>query len=223
MRKLIFGDKAIESLLFSREEFLKRGVSFRAHEFSDQHIAGLLKVDMNRNQLRALQRSMSQVMGHKLTSNLKKTLEKARNSGIQDAGDAAILHCGEFQGAKFWRYENITEVVELLVIRAQKNRLLAKHTNQSLSWKIAFCSDRAHGITFVHLVLQNSIEPASAKTSLTIASIYDLKEDIKKNSLILKNIIDTLEKLHLKHSLKLRFPKLTKDITNELKKKYNSL
>ena len=88
---------------------------------------------MNRNQLRALQRSMAQIMGRKLTRNLKKTLKKARNRGLQDAGDDAVLHCGEFQGAKFWRYENLTEVVELLVIRAKRNHLLAKHTNQNFT------------------------------------------------------------------------------------------
>ena len=118
----------------------------------------------------------------------------------------------------FCTVENyLTEVLELLVIRAKKNHLLAKHTNQSMSWKVSFCSDRAHGISFVHFVLQNSIQPASSKTSLTIAAIYDEKEDIKKNQEILRNIIETLEKLHLKHTLELEFPSLTEIIIKELK------
>ena len=96
LRKLIFGEKALESLLFSREEFSKSGVTFRADEFNDQHIASLLKVNMKRKQLRVLQQSMSQVMGHKLTGNLKKTLKEARNSGLVDAGSAGVLHCGEY-------------------------------------------------------------------------------------------------------------------------------
>ena len=202
-------------MLFSREEFLKSSVTFHADEFNDQHIAGLLKVNMKRNQLRVLQQSISQVMGHKLTGNLKKTLKEERNSGLVDAGSAGVLHFGEFKGAKFWRYENIPEVLELLVKRANKNHLLAKHTNQSMSWKVSFCSDRAQGISFVHFVLQNSTQPASAKTSLTIASIYDEKEDIKKNQEILRNTMETLEELNLKHTLELQFPLLTDNIIKE--------
>ena len=46
LRKLIFKNKALESLLFSRKKFLESGVSFKARTFSDKQLAGLLKAGL---------------------------------------------------------------------------------------------------------------------------------------------------------------------------------
>ena len=59
---------------------------------------------MKRKQLRPLQQSMVQIMGHKLTGNLKKTLKEAMNIELVDAWAAVVMHCGEFKGAKILRF-----------------------------------------------------------------------------------------------------------------------
>ena len=51
LRKLIFKNKALESLLFSRKKFLESGISFKARTFSDEQLAGLLKAELKMSQL----------------------------------------------------------------------------------------------------------------------------------------------------------------------------
>ena len=86
MRKLIFPEKALQSLLFNKQRVLREGLTFKAKQFTDEHLAGLLKMDFKQEQLQALQRSMKKIIGIKLTSNLKKNLKSARNIGLNDAG-----------------------------------------------------------------------------------------------------------------------------------------
>ena len=79
LRKLVFQDKALESLLFSRKQFIRSGISFQARQYTDEHLAGLIKLGFKETQLEALQKSMELITGVKLTSNLKKNLKRARN------------------------------------------------------------------------------------------------------------------------------------------------
>ena len=69
LRKIIFQDKALESLLFSRKQFIRSGVSFKARQYTDEHLAGLVKLGFKETQLEALQKSMELITGVKLTSN----------------------------------------------------------------------------------------------------------------------------------------------------------
>ena len=116
-------------MLFYRKHFLKEGLTFKASQFSDGHLTGLLEMDFKEKQLQALQRSM-RIMGTKLTSNLKKNPKLARNIGLKDAGSSGEITCGKFETAKFWKYTNIKLTCELLIRRAKQKALLAKHTNQ---------------------------------------------------------------------------------------------
>ena len=76
LRKLIFKNKELESLLFSRKKFLESGVRFKARMFSDEQLAGLLKAELKMSQLEALQKSIEFVTGSKLTSNLRKIINR---------------------------------------------------------------------------------------------------------------------------------------------------
>ena len=42
LRKFIFKNKALESLLFSRKKFLASGIGFKARTFSNEQLAGFL-------------------------------------------------------------------------------------------------------------------------------------------------------------------------------------
>ena len=86
LRKIIFQDKAIESSLSSRKQIIRSGVSFKARQYTDEHLAGLVKLGLKETRLKALQKSMELITGVKLTSNLKKNLKRARNLGLEDAG-----------------------------------------------------------------------------------------------------------------------------------------
>ena len=126
LRKLIFQEKALQSLLFNKERFLREGLTFKATQFTDEHLAGLLKMDFKQEQLQALQRSMKKIIGIKLTSNLKKNLKSARNIGLNDAGCGGEITCGQFETAKFWKYQNIKLTCELLIRRAKQKALFPK-------------------------------------------------------------------------------------------------
>ena len=102
----------MESLLFSRKKFLESGVHFKARTFSDEHLAGLLKAELQLSQLEALQKSIEFVTGSKLTSNLRKNYKSARNLGLRDAGVAGEIYCAKKETAKYWQYRNIKELCE---------------------------------------------------------------------------------------------------------------
>ena len=188
LRKMIFKEKALESLLYSRKHFLRRGISFKASQYTDEHLAGLLKLDFKGTQLEALQKSMELITGVKLTSNLKKNLKLARNRGLKDAGKAGEIQTGQKATAKYWICPNIRELAELQLRRAREKSILGFHTNQNQVWKFSIGSDKARGIHYSHLSLENSLEPASARTCITIAGIYDTEDsprrrfDEQKNS-----------------------------------------
>ena len=171
---MIFQEKALESLLFSRKQFIRSGVSFQARQYTDEHLAGLVKLGFKKTQLEALQKSMELITGVKLTSNLKKKLKRARNLGLEDAGKAGEIKTGSLKSAKYWLYPNIKEVIELQIRRAREKSLLGFHTNQKQVWNFTVGSDKARGIYYTHLSLENSLEPASSKTTIIrIAGIYD--------------------------------------------------
>ena len=73
-------NKTLESLLLSRKKFLESGVSFKARTFSDEQLAGLLKAELKMSQLEALQKSIEFVTGSKLTSNLRKIINREETS-----------------------------------------------------------------------------------------------------------------------------------------------
>ena len=152
LRKLIFREKALQGMLFNKKHFLKEGLTFKAAQFSDEHLAGLLKMIFKQEQLQALQRSMREIMGTKLTSNLKKNLKLARNIGLKDAGSGGEITCGQFETAKFWKYTNIKLTCELLIRRAKQKALLAKHTNQNSVWQFSFGYDSAVGVYYTHIM-----------------------------------------------------------------------
>ena len=58
LRKMIFQEKALESLLFSRKQYIKCGLRLKATQYTDEHLAGLLKLGFKETQLEALQKSM---------------------------------------------------------------------------------------------------------------------------------------------------------------------
>ena len=102
LRKLIFKNKALESLLFSRKKFLESGVRYKVRTFSDEHFAGLLKAELKMSQFENLQKSIEFVTGSKLTSILRK--KSARNLGLKDARVAGENYCAEKETAKYWQY-----------------------------------------------------------------------------------------------------------------------
>ena len=99
LRKVIFQDKALESLLFSRKQFIRSGFSFQASQYTDEHLAGLLRLDFKETQLEALQKSMELLTGVKLTSNLKKNLKRARNLGLEDEQKSCEIKTGYLKSA----------------------------------------------------------------------------------------------------------------------------
>ena len=86
-----------------------------------------------------------------------------------------------------------------MIRRARSASLLARHTNQQEVWKFVIGSDKAGGVNYTHLTLENSLEPATAKTSLTIAGIYDKNDQFKKLVNIFNNINRQFTNLHMKH------------------------
>ena len=217
LRKMIFQDKALESLLFSRKQFLKSGVRFKAAQYTDEHLAGLLKLDFKETQLEALQKSMELVTGVKLTSNLRKNVHQARNRGLKDAGIAGEIKTGQLETAKYWLYPNIKELVGLLIRRAREKSVLAFHTNQNHLWKFTVGGDKARGIYYTHITLENSLQPASSKTSITLAGIYDTEDNLSRRSEILKCVNNNILQLNLKHNIEIVFPSLTSERLEELK------
>ena len=117
---------------------------------------------------------------------------------MRDAGIAGEIHSAEIETAKYWQYINIKELCELLIQRARRKALLTKHTNLGLVWKFSIGSDKAGGVHYTHLSLDNTLKPASSKTSHTIQGIYDPEENFKRRTLISKKINDQLSKLHMK-------------------------
>ena len=72
---------------------------------------------------------------------------------------------------------------ELLIQRARTKALLAKHTNQELVWKFSIGSDKAGSVHYAHLSFDNTLEPATSKTSLTIQGIYDTEENFERTKI----------------------------------------
>ena len=128
---------------------------------------------------------------------------------------------GQLDTAKYWLYVNIKELVELQLRRAKEKSLLAFHTNQKRVWKFTLGSDKARGIHYTHLILENSLEPASAKTSITIAGIYDSEDNLGRRCEILKKINHQIAQLNLTHKIKVTFPKLTTQRLAELRSIYS--
>ena len=109
----------------------------------------------------------------------------------------------------------------MLIQRARSKALLAKHTNQGLVSKFSIGTDKAGGVHYTHLSLDNTLEPATSKTSLTIQGIYDTEENFKRRTKISKKINDQLSKLHMKYTINHEFPKLTSNRKNELLEIHN--
>ena len=172
LRELIFQQQALQSLLFSRNNFRRNGTNFNASQFTDDHLADLLKLGFKETQLEALQKSMELVTGNNLTRNLREIPKLARKKGLKDAGIAGEIKKGQLATAKYWFYSNMREIAELQVQRGTKKTVLAFHTNQPFFWKFSIRSDKAQGTHYTHLVLEISLEPASSKTSITINGIY---------------------------------------------------
>ena len=152
----------------SRKKFLESGVRFKARTFSDEHLAGLLNAELKLSQFEALQKSIEFVTGSKLTSNLRKNHNSARNLGLRDAGVAEEIYCAEKENAKYWQYRNIKELCDFQIQMARLKLLLADHTNQASVWKFLIGSDKAGGVPYTHLSLDNTLEPETYKSSLTI-------------------------------------------------------
>ena len=57
--KKIFQEKALESLLFSRKQFIKSGLRLKTTVYTNEHLAGLLKSGFKETQLEVLQKSMN--------------------------------------------------------------------------------------------------------------------------------------------------------------------
>ena len=222
LRKLVFKEKSLESLLYSRKHFLRRGVSFQASQYTDEHLAGLLKLNFKETQLEALQKSMELITGVKLTSNLKENLKLARNRGLKDAGKAGEIQTGQKATAKYWICPNIKEIAELQIRRAREKSILAFHTNQKKVWKFSVGSDKASGIHYTHLTLENSLEPASAKTSITISGIYDTEDCPSRRFEIMKVVRNKIAKINLKQYVKISFPELTDNRLDKLRNIHHS-
>ena len=85
-------------------------------------------------------------------------------------------------------------------------------------WKFIFGSDKARGIYYTHLSHENCLEPASSKTGITIAGIYDTEDSPSRRTEIMRGIYDEITKLHLKNRVQIDFPKLTIERIKELTK-----
>ena len=64
-------------------------------------------------------------------------------------------------------------------------------------------SDRADSIHFTHITLQNSQEPAKRRNSLTIAVIYDEKENVNQNDEILEPTRKEFDLMYLKPDIQI--------------------
>ena len=160
---------------------------------------------------------MELITGVKLTSNLTENLKLARNRGLKDAGKEGEIQTGQKATAKYWICSNIKELAELQIRRTRDKSILAFHTNQKTVWKFSVGSDKAGGIHYTHLTLENSLEPASAKTSITISGIYDTEDCPSRRFEIMKVINNKIAHLNLKHYVKISFPELTSDRLDELR------
>ena len=96
-----------------------------------------------------------------------------------------------------------------MIRRAKPASLLARHTNQQDVWKFIIGSDKAGGVNYTHLTLETSLEPATAKTSLTIAGIYDTNDNFERRTKILNKMTHQFTKLHLVHRVSVNFEALT--------------
>ena len=111
-------------------------------------------------------------------------------------------------------------MIELQLRWAREKSLLGFHTNQKLVWKFTVGSDKARGIYYTHLSLENSLEPASSKTSITIAGVYDTEDSLSRRSEILRGVYEQVTKLNFKHRVQIDFPKLTNERVKELKSQF---
>ena len=84
-------------------------------------------------------------------------------------------------------------------------------------WKFTVGSDKARGIYYTHLSLEISLEPASSKTSITIAGVYDNEDSLSRRSEILRGVYRKVPKLNLKRREQIDLPKLTSERVKELK------
>ena len=101
--------------------------------------------------------------------------------------------------------------------KAREKSVLAFHTNQNNFWKFTIGGDKARGIYYTHITLENSLQPASSKTSITLAGIYDSEDKPSRRSEILKGVNSKISQLNLKHRIEVVFPKLTSERLEELK------
>ena len=62
------------------------------------------------------------------------------------------------------------------------------------------------------------MEPASSKTSITIAGIYDSGDSPSRRTEIMRGVYDEITKLQLKHRVQIDFPKLTIERIKDLRK-----
>lgn len=115
LRELIFQQQALQSLLFSRNNFRRNGINFNASQFTDDHLADLLKLGFKETQLEALQKSMELMTGYNLSGNLREIPKLARKKGLKDAGIAGEIKKGQLATAKYWFYSNMREIAELQV------------------------------------------------------------------------------------------------------------
>ena len=157
-------------------------------------------------QLSTLQQSMVQIMGHRLTGNLKKTRKGVTNSEVVDAGAAVVMYFWEFKGgAKFWRF--------------------VKRAKKLICWPSArtkACLGRYHLVVTGHMLshlctLCSKLNPTSVLQDQfdNYGHIYDEKKTLKKSTnseTHNRNVGET----HLKHVLELQFPSLKENIIKEL-------
>ena len=145
LRKVIFQDKALESLLFSRKQFIRSGISFQARQYTDEHLAGLIKLGFKETQLEALQKFMELITGVKLTSNLKKNLKRARNLGLEDARKAEEMKTGRLKSANYRLYVNIEDVIELQLRRVREKSNLGFTRIRSTSGSLQLVAIKREG------------------------------------------------------------------------------
>ena len=100
--------------------------------------------------------------------------------------------------------------------------MLAKHTNQNSVWAFSIGCDKAGGVQYTHVMLQNTLQPAASKTSLTISGIYDIKSNFERHQKILDSINKAIAQLHRKARYRVEFLKITEERLDELKKIHNS-
>jgi len=108
-----------------------------------------------------------------------------------------------------------------MIRRAKTASLLARHTNQQEVWKFIIGSDKAGGVNYTHLTLETSLEPATAKTSLTIAGIYDTNDHFERRTKILNKMTRQFTKLHLVHRVSVNFEALSDTRLLTLKKVFS--